>query len=52
MRRAALQILVMVQLIVDVLFEFQANCDPYTVTDVMVRTTCLGEVGAINLEYK
>ena len=29
-----------------------SNCDPYTVTDVMVRTTCLDEVGDINLPYR
>ena len=29
-----------------------SNCDPYAVTDVMVRTTCLDEVGDINLEYR
>merc|ERR1719454_2548815 len=28
-----------------------SNCDPYTVTDVMVRTTCLDELGDINLPY-
>lgn len=28
-----------------------SNCDPYTVTDVMIRTTCLNEVGDINLEF-
>lgn len=29
-----------------------SNCDPYTVTDVMVRTTCLDETGDVELDYK
>ena len=29
-----------------------SNCDPYTVIDVMVRTTCLDETGDIELEYR
>lgn len=28
-----------------------SNCDPYTVTDVMVRTTCLDETGDVDLDY-
>jgi len=28
-----------------------SNCDPYTVTDVMVRTTCLDETGDVELDY-
>jgi glutamine synthetase len=28
-----------------------SNCDPYTVTDVMIRTTCLDEIGDVKLDY-